>query len=200
LEEPAPLALLKNILNTIITKDIAKVGGASMDELDIIDRMVSFIAMAGVDEMNYSTLSRNLGITKYKARQYTDLLEKAFVINQVFPKGTNVLKEPKILMAVPYRLLWNDYPKAIGGLREDFFVEMLRSMDTDCHYLKSKRGAKTPDYLVSCNNRKIVVEIGGKGKGLEQFKGITIKDKIIFTHSIETSRIRRPLFLAGFLG
>jgi predicted AAA+ superfamily ATPase len=200
LEEPVPLPILKNILKTVVNRDIAKVGGVSMDELDIIERMVAFIAMAGVDKTNYSTLSRNLGITKYKARQYTELLEKAFVINQVFPKGANVLKEPKILMAVPCRLLWNDYQRAIGGLREDFFVETLRSMDMDCHYLKSRRGAKTPDYLVCCNDREVVVEIGGKGKGPEQFKGIKVRDKYILSHSLETRGIRRPLLLAGFLG
>ena len=199
LDEPAPLPVLKNILKTIIMKDIAKVGGVSVDELETIERVVAFIAKAGVEKINYSTLSRNLGITKYKAEQYTGLLEKAFVLNQVFPKGTNVLKEPKILMAVPYRLLWNDFEQAIGGLREDFFVETLRSMDIDCHYLKSTRGAKTPDYLVPYRNEEIVIEVGGKGKGREQFKGITVEKKMILSHSLSSEGIRRPLFLLGFV-
>ena len=94
------------------------------------------------------------------------------------PKGTNILKEPKILMALPYRLLFIDYEQAVGGLREDFFVEMMRSLDIDFYYLKSTRGAKTPDYLVPFNNGDIIIEIGGKKKGREQFKGIQTKKSL----------------------
>jgi hypothetical protein len=45
------------------------------------------------------------------------------------------------------------------------------------HYLKTKRGAKTPDYLVEHEKDRFVIEIGGKGKGREQFKGIKIEKK-----------------------
>ncbi|HMB01136.1 MAG TPA: hypothetical protein VKS21_09135 [Spirochaetota bacterium] len=37
-------------------------------------------------------------------------------------------------------------------------------------YLKSTRSKKTPDYLVE--NKTWIIEIGGKAKGREQFKGI----------------------------
>ena len=53
------------------------------------------------------------------------------------------------------------------------------------HYLKSKRGAKTPDFLVEQENESLVIEIGGKGKGREQFKGIKGEKK--------------PLSLLGFI-
>ena len=46
------------------------------------------------------------------------------------------------------------------------------------------RGAKTPDYYIQYKDENIVVEVGGKSKGREQFKGITEKKKIIFSHSI----------------
>ena len=124
-------------------------------------------------------------------------MQKSFILNPVFPIGTNVLREPKILMFLPYRLLFKDFDNAIGGLREDFFCEAMLSADIPFHYLKTKRGAKTPDYYIQYNDENIVVEVGGKNKGREQFKGIDDKKKIIFTHSTIVDKIKRPLFLLG---
>ena len=50
-------------------------------------------------------------------------------------------------MLLPYRLLYRDYTYAVGGLREDFFVEVMKMNNIDFHYLKSTRRTKTSDYL-----------------------------------------------------
>ena len=84
---------------------------------------MKFISKSYVDGINYSSISRNVGITKYKAESYIRLLEKAFVLNVVFPIGTNVLKEPKVLMCLPIRLLYQDVNQALGGMREDFLLK-----------------------------------------------------------------------------
>jgi hypothetical protein len=39
--------------------------------------------------------------------------EGSFILHQVLPAGTNVLREPKILMAPPSRLLYRDYEDAL---------------------------------------------------------------------------------------
>lgn len=198
LHETAPLTLLKNILETVIYKDIARVSKTSMEELDTITKLLSFIGKSGIDGINYSSLSRNLGITKYKAEQYTAFLEQAFILQRVMSEGTGVLKEPKIVMALPYRLLYRSFEDALGGLREDFFVEAGRSNGLKIYYLKSTRGAKTPDYVIG--GRKLVVfEIGGKGKGRQQFKGFSAERKIILSDGYETKGAKRPLFLFGML-
>ena len=199
LDEPVILRTLKNILTTVVYKDIPMAGRISLPEVETVERLLSFVGRSAIDGINYSSLSRNLGITKYKAEQYTMLLERAFVLHRVLPKGTNVLKEPKILMALPYRLLYRDYDQALGGLREDFFVEMLRSLELDFYYLKSTRGAKTPAYLIPAQDRDIVAEVGGKTKGRQQFKGVNVEKEIIFTHSVETQGMKRPLFLLGMI-
>jgi predicted AAA+ superfamily ATPase len=199
MEEPDVLPLLQNILQTIIYKDIPKIAGLTAEELDLIAKTVSFIGKSGVDGINYSSISKNIGITKFKAQSYIELLQKAFVLHRVLPTGSNVLKEPKVLLAPPFRLIFKEYNESIGALREDFFVEMLTMAGFKYHYLKSTRGAKTPDFMVYDNETRYIVEVGGKGKGREQFKGITEKKKIIFSHSDRIDGIRCPLFLAGFL-
>lgn len=198
LHETEPLTLLKNILETVIYKDIARVSKVGVEELDMIKKLLSFIGKSGVDGINYSSLSKNLGITKYKAEQYTAYLEQAFILQRVMPAGTGVLKEPKIVMTLPHRLLYRSFEEAIGGLREDFFVEAVRSSTLEIHYLKSTRGAKTPDYVLG-SRKGVVFEIGGSGKGRQQFKGFKAQHKIILADGYETKGFRRPLFLTGLL-
>jgi len=123
------------------------------------------------------------------------LLEKTFILNRVFPKGTNVLKEPKILFSIPYRLLYKNFDECLGSLKEDFFVDVLRFSNREFYYLKTTTGKKTPDYIVD----DIIIEIGGKGKGISQFKGFRGKKNAILVHPGELDHMRRPLFMLGLV-
>ena len=198
LEEPDYLPLLGNILEKIITGDIPMVSRLLTSELPVLQKLVRFIATSPPDGINYSSLANNLKITKYKAEQYVGLLEQAFVLKRIMPVGTNVLKEPKILMRLPYRLLFLPYESALGALREEFFAEMMTCQNLPFHYLKSTRGAKTPDFLVEAYGAEYVIEVGGPGKGREQFKGFDGRKNLIFSHGNETVGLKRPLFLIGF--
>jgi len=199
MEEPEPFQFLQAIIEKVLARDIPSVARLKLDELDRLRRLLRFVGRSGVDGINYSSLSRNLGITKYKAEQYVACLEKAFILHRVLPEGTSVLREPKVLMAPPCRLLYREADEAIGGLREDFFVEAAQGAGISCAYLKSTRGRKTPDYLVSGTADRLVVEIGGKGKGRQQFKGIEIDRKLVLAHAPVPEKDRVPLYFAGYL-
>lgn len=199
LDEPDPIPFLANVVEKVIVRDIPRVARLTIDELDTIRLLLRFIGRSAVDGINYTCLSRNLGITKYKAEQYVDCLEHAFILQRVYPEGTNVLREPKILMTPPCRLLYRDREDAIGGLREDFFVGMLRQAGIAINYLKTTRGKKTPDYLVAGGSDKLVVEIGGPGKGRQQFKGIEIDRKLVFSHADSPTPNTVPLCLIGYI-
>ncbi|MBW2349539.1 MAG: ATP-binding protein [Deltaproteobacteria bacterium] len=199
LEEPNVLPLLENVIKKIIRRDIPNSVPLNLDELPLIERLLRFVGKSSIDGINYSSLSKNLGITKYKAESYVDAMEKAFVLNVILPRGANVSKEPKILMYLPLRLLYEEYEFAIGGLREDFFAEMMVMKNLEFHYLKSTRGAKTPDFLVNLDGSELIVEIGGKGKGRQQFKGISMEKSLILSQHAEAKGIKRPLFLLGYL-
>ena len=199
LEEPDLYPLLRNILHTIIYKDIPRIFKLTVGELELIENTITFIAKSSVDGINISTISRNIGITKYKAQSYINILQDAFVLTSILPKGSNVLKEPKILLMPPFRLLFQNYNDCIGALREEFFIENIRCCGFTFNYLKSNRGEKIPDYYISDNDNSFIIEIGGKNKGREQFKGVNEKKQIIFTHSERLDGIRRPLFLTGFI-
>ncbi len=180
-------------------KDIPRIAKLLTGELDKIEQVVRLIGLSGVDGIKYSSTAQNVHITKYKAEQYIALLERAFILHRVFPMGSNVLKEPKVVMALPYRLLYRPLNEAIGGLREDFFVEAFRALGKEIFYLKSTRGQKTPDYLIR-DQEDVVFEVGGKGKGRSQFKDVNVQRKIILTDGYGLTGMRRPLFLLGLLG
>lgn len=199
LDEPDPLPLLNNILQKILQRDIPAVASLLVEEIGRLEKMLIFIGRSSVDGINYSSISRNIGITKYKAISYLELMSQALVLHIVFPQGANVMREPKVLMCPPYRLLFNEYDRAVGGLREDFFAAMMTAAGVPFDYLKSTRGKKTPDFLTYNGKESIVLEIGGKGKGRSQFKGVTTDRKIILSADDRIDDLRRPLYLLGFL-
>lgn len=199
LEEPEAIPLLKNILEKIIHKDIPSVANLLTDEIGLIAKVVEFVGKSQVDGINTTSIAKNIGITKYKAEQYVQLLKKSFIVNPIFPFGTNVLKEPKVLMYLPYRLLFRPYDEAVGALREDFFAEAMMMANLEFSYLKSTRGMKTPDFLIRHGDTSIIMEVGGKGKGREQFKGVQDKTKIRLLDSDSSDGNRRPLFMLGYL-
>ncbi|MBU2509928.1 hypothetical protein KJ966_01255 [bacterium] len=67
------------------------------------------------------------------------------------------------------------------------------------HYLKTNRGVKTPDYLLNYEGGEVVVEIGGKGKGRSQFKGIKMDKKLILSGRTDSRPYSKPLSLFGFI-
>lgn len=200
LQEEDISALQKNILQKTVDKDLPSIHSMTTEEIVICRKMVEFIGRSNTDGLSYSSLSKNLGITKYKAEIYVDLLEKAFVLHRLLPKGTNVLKEPKILMSLPYRQLYRDFRECIGGTREDFVMDCLAMAGKRVHYLKSTRGQKTPDFWIDDPEFPLVLEVGGKGKGREQFKGVKVEHKLILADGDTIAPHKIPLFLLGFLG
>ena len=81
-----------------------------------------------------------------------------------------------------------------------YFVNELNIMKGyQFHYLKTRRGAKAPDFLLELGDEVVVVEIGGKGKGREQFKRVKVEKKLILSHSPEVRSNKKPLSLLGFI-
>ncbi len=187
--------LFENMLETIIEKDLVVPSMITLAESYEVRKMLGFIGRSPAEGISYTSIARNIGITPHKAQKYVELLQKAFLLNAVMPKGTNLSREPKILMAPPYRLIYKPYEDCIGALREDFFVDAAKRLKMEFDYLKGLRGNKTPDYVLD----DVICEVGGASKGKKQFKGFSAKKKLIFTQPGTIDDMRRPLFFAGML-
>ncbi len=212
LESGLDLEPFRSMIEKIVSTDIPSVSPSlSHDDLTRIRKVLAFIGTSPIDGVNYSSISRNTGITKYKAEQYLELLERAFLVRRAFPAGTNVLKEPKVFLEPPYRLLYRDRDACIGELREDFFALAMAQHERPFSYAKSTRGSKTPDFLIEIDGESIVAEVGGRGKGRSQFKGIEYRRKVVLFHDSPAAPAQRagrherpvthdrlPLHLIGF--
>ena len=202
LEAGSALDLFGNIVETVIRNDLpAHEPHLTFDDLTNIERTLTFIGRSPIDGVNYTSIGRNVGITKYKAERYVRSLERAFLLRQAFPAGTNVLREPKIFLEPPYRLLYRPDDECIGALREDFFALAMDQHGTAFRYAKSTRGAKTPDFLVELDGVHHVIEVGGRGKGRTQFKGLDYDRKVVLFHGGDQGNDpgrRVPLHCIGF--
>ena len=97
-------------------------------------------------------------------------------------------------------MLYQNFSDALGDLREDYTAEALKAANINFHYLKNKRGEKTPDFLIETLKGQTIIEIGGKNKSTKQFKGL--KDNIpkyVFKHGGPYSKDKLPLCLLGTL-
>ncbi len=195
LGRPEILQLLRSVLETVINRDLIRTGRITHDETLDISRMVEFLGKSHPEDMNYTSIGKNIGVSRYKIEKYVNLLEKAFILQKISPEGNGVMKEPKILLALPYRLIYRQYDECVGALREDFFIDSMIQLGFEVSYLKTNRGEKTPDYVLD----NILFEIGGATKGHSQFKGFSTKKKIILTHPGKIDEVRRPLFFVGLL-
>ena len=180
LEAPGRIELFESMLEKVLTTDvIASDPTLTATEIEEMRKMMSFIGRSPLDGINYSTVAANLGITKYKAQKYMELLERSFLLYRVFPHGTNVLKEPKVFLELPYRLAFRSYQESLGAIREDYTTLALRQHGAEFEYAKSTRGAKTPDFVLSLGESKVVLEVGGKSKGRSQFKSLDYDRKVV---------------------
>ena len=214
---PNRINVIRNILHTAIERDLAAAFPLTYNELLQIKQMLNFLMLLPSPDISLSQLAKNLLITKYKAQKYVNLLQKLFIVHIVYPKGTNVLQEPKILLNIPFRAYDDatdylrfsdsaiDHSELLAGtIKEDFFVSMLKAVNQPVYYLKTRRGKKTPDYLIELREKgrvkRYVVEIGGRKKGFSQFKGIKPGFvKRIAVYPFVRKRGSIPLYEFGFL-
>jgi len=194
-------AIFRGILERIIERDLVFSLGFDGKDILNVKAMLEHIANSTVEDVSYSSISRNIGITKYKAIRYVEAMEKAFVLNPVKPAGSNVMKEPKILFTPPFRALFQknmEVGKSVGTLREEFFVEAMKINGFPVQYLKGARGEKKPNYTTTMHGKKYVFEIGGPTKNRAQMKAMG-KNSCILTYPSNTTPPYKPLTAIGLL-
>lgn len=199
LESPLP-SIIVSTVDKVLQKDMLTVGKLSQEDIHSMHSVLLFIARAGIEGCSYSSISRNAGLTKYKAQQYVSMMEAASILKVVLPYGATVLPEPKLLLAPTLRPALAqgiDEDRLTGAILEEFFIHHISGANLNVNYLKSMRGQKLPDYILFTEKQKYVIEIGGAGKSAAQFKGVHVREKIVLSQP--GSKNNLPLILFGFL-
>ncbi len=193
--------VIKNVVEKILTTDLPVFGKLGREEIADVRSILMFISRSSIEVCSYSSISKNIGIGKHKAIKYTALLEHAFILRRLFPYGTNITKEPKIVYELPFRAYFSEggsSERLTGAMREEFFVShVCRLESVSLNYLKNERGEKLADYVVFSGRNKYIFEIGGSGKTAAQFKGIKSGKAYVVTQPWDGNGI--PLLLFGLL-
>ncbi len=194
--------IFKNILEKILEKDLVYSLKFTGEDIINVRNMLEFISNSNIDDMSYTNIAKNIGISRYWTTKYVEALEKAFVLNVVKPEGSNVSKEPKIMLVPPFRLCYlknKDFKDVLGQLREEFFVESAKMNNISIFYIKGNRGEKKPDYSATINKTNFVFEVGGKNKTRMQIIKYESGNKYILTQPANIKNPYRPLIIFGFL-
>ena len=167
-------------LDRVINKDIPKMKNFSSEILNKIP--IILYAIADMDSLNLLTLSRKFSISRPKIAEIFSSLERAEVLYRVYPYGSHfkqVTQKPsKYLFSSPaframyYKTIGNiiTAQNARGKLLEDLVgMYIYRIGDKkpvfSLTYDNAKGGA---DFIVSIDERKIVIEVGSNKKNYKQ--------------------------------
>lgn len=181
---------LENSIRKVILQDLSTLRDVNIKYETDVYKLLYLVARSPPFQINYSSIAKNLEISKTLAVRMVNDLEKTGIIIPIFPckkKGIDVKKEPKIYLTIPLResFLKQGIDTNKGAVREEFFVNHLREL---C-YLKNKRGEKTPDFRFKTH----VIEVGGESKTRYQ------NPDFIAVDGLSTIDNKIPLFLFGFI-
>ena len=182
---PSPIL---STLERIITVDLASLRAVDSGLINDVYKLLYRIAEAGPYEISYSSLASYVGLSVKTIINIVKDLEKVGLLKLVYPQASGVRKEPKVYFRIPFRSAINEskgIQTGIGIAREEFFVNNVNVSN----YIKTKRGEKTPDFIVE--NKKI--EVGGAWKTNYQGADFLAVDGNDFLGN------KIPLFLFGFL-
>lgn len=181
------IKILSNLISKIIESDLIRLRKINIENVYEIYKILFFLTTSN-EKINYSNMSKNLGIDKTQIIRYIKLLENALLIKRILPygKGKVILrKTPKIYITVPFRYVFSrilNIPIDIGALREDFFISHL-------YHYNIRYFATAPDFYVN----GYTFEIGGKGKSRKVNPDFYVLQNVIPNKNII------PLILFGFL-
>jgi len=183
---------LEQTLNQVLESDINFIEGYDAKNTPKIKQLLYILAMNVPFKPNIVKLSEKTGIHRNTLVNYIHYLEKAQIINAVYPSGisTSILQKPEKIYLnntnLSYMLAENTPDK--GNVRETFFLNQVKTM----HRIKIP---KSGDFEI---DEKFIFEIGGKNKSSRQIKNE--KDSFIVADDILTGAYNKvPLWLFGFL-
>lgn len=183
---------LEQTINQVLESDLNFVEGFDTKNTPKIKQLLYILSMNVPFKPNIVKLSEKTGIHRNTLVTYIHYLEKAQIINAVYPSGisTSILQKPEkiYLNNTNLSFMLAESKPDKGNLRETFFLNQLK---TD-HQVKIP---KSGDFEI---NSKFIFEIGGKNKTHKQIKNE--QNAFVVSDDILTGAYNKiPLWLFGFL-
>ena len=187
---------LSNVIEKVLYEDIPAATATKTANVPAMKRMLWLIATSQPFTPNIEKMARDLKISKPTIYTYLDFLERAMLLSGFLPAetGYRLVRKPSKIYMENTNLLRQiagelGTREQIGTVRETFFAHQLKSAGMSLSI------PKYGDFQVGNN---LPFEIGGKGKGGHQLKGLSnaylVKDDV----EVGYGNII-PLWLFGFL-
>lgn len=159
----------QDFISTFLERDLMQFSGFAPATMR---RLWQMLAHMNGQTINYSSLSKSLGVSHTTIKNYVDLLEGTFMLLQIKPYTANtkkrLVKSPRIYLAdtglVNALLQLRDFDQAaghpgFGALWETLVINNLvyHFPDLDFSFYRTNHGSEI-DLVVSNANRKITIE------------------------------------------
>ena len=186
---------LEAVVNYIIESELTRFRSLEVGNTRKIKALLKVLSQMVPYEVDIAKLSKNIGIQRPTTLKYLHNLEEAALIQRLFTDIDSVsdLQKPDKILLDNSNLLHtiSDRVPEIGTVRETFFCNQLTSAGHRVEY----GGLKTGDFRVDSD---IVVEVGGREKGLSQLKDES--RGYVAADDIDSATLRKiPLWAFGFL-
>ncbi len=166
--------ILKSIFDLYLEKDI--IGFSNIENLSAFKKLVEILAVLNGQEINYSSLSKEVGIHVKTLKNYILLLEETYLLRTIRPfysnKKKEVVKSPKVYFldnGVRNFFLknYNSIEKRIdkGAIWEAYvFQEIIKNIeDVPINFWRTKQGQEV-DFIIG-GQKPLPVEVKYKSTG-----------------------------------
>lgn len=164
-----------HLVKRMIYEDAVAEFSLTKNKVDVIDRLLAFLAISEPGEFSYTSFSSMSGYSKstiYEALHMLKALGLIIIIEGENPKA-KAKATIKILFAHPnIRVAFADQllqEAKKGALREEYFIFHMTQLGFPLWIPKALK--KSPDYEVKIKNKKLLFEIGGTAKTSKQLEG-----------------------------
>jgi uncharacterized protein len=162
-------------ITTILQRDVRDL--ANIEHLTLLPRLLSLLATRSSCLLNYSELSRSLGLPQSTLKRYMALLETTFLVQLLPPWSANLgkrlVKSPKVMLCDTGLMAYllgvdsgRDIPEhAIGSLVENYAVMELRkqagwsSTRTSLYHFRERTGKEVDIVLENAAGQVVAIEV-----------------------------------------
>ncbi len=163
------------LIQRMIYEDAVAEFSLTKSKVDVVERLLSFLAASTPGEFSYTSFSSLSGYGKSTVYEAVQLLKELGLITVVSEKTPKAKAKSTIKLLFAHPNLHAAFAEQlmqepeIGALREEYFVFHAIRLGFPIFIPKSLK--KSPDYEMIIANRKLLFEIGGASKTGAQFEG-----------------------------
>jgi predicted AAA+ superfamily ATPase len=182
---------LEETVNTVIESDLPIIFNIEPQNIQKLKQLISLLCSSDPFELNLTNLSKKIGINRTTLYQYIHYLNMGNLLYSLKAKtkGDAIFTKPsKLYLNNPNLSFYYCQNSAVGTVREEFFVNMLRINHQLSYPTKG-------DFLV---DDIYTFEVGGKNKDFKQIANLP--NSFVAADDIESGFGNKiPLWLFGFL-